>query len=234
MNSLNNHKIYLKKFFNHGAVYFGIMSFLIVLIVPTFLDIFKYFAWLLYAIGLFCLYWAGYKTWEEIYTKESHKKVTISIDKGKISHKSGTGRIFKKCILEVRISIANHTNFGAVLDNFIIEFNQNIPWLKPSKYPQVLKKGGKNINKSVELGPKESKIVYLKMGGQNKIEDEVNLAKAFRKYPEIPAKLTTEAFLAGKRYEICSSFKYSAKKLINKMIRNWESSRLTEALKVMN
>src|SRR5690606_35901739 len=104
MSSDTGHRRYLKQLLHHGSVYLGAISFVLVLVLPVFLEVSDYVSLALYVGGIAAFYWAGYKTWEESLPPDEGEPLVLKADKGTVMFSSGTGNIFRKSKLLVRLA----------------------------------------------------------------------------------------------------------------------------------
>lgn len=231
MKSYTSHRRYLKKLLHHASVYLGAISFVLILVLPVFLEISDYVSLALYIGGVAAFYWAGYKTWKESLPSEERESLVIKADRGVVTFVSGTGNIFRKARLVVRLSISNNAEKTMVLDGFSVNFKKNCRWLKLKGRPKLILSSGETVGSCVEIDRKQSKILDVIFEGEGGIEDRVELAKALREGPVVGATLTAEYFLEGIRSTIEVDFEYEAEKLINDMRSRWGRSSLRDALK---
>ena len=224
------HKDYLKKIFHYGTTYLSIVTFVIAISLPAFLEVSEYFSWIIYLAGLIAFYMAGYKTWKESLPDVINDPLLISADIGTIKFSVGTGNVFKNCKLHLRLSISNNTNSAAALDNFYVTLQENVQWLSLKNPPKLVWGTGENVSRCAEIGPKESKMLDVILEGEGTINDRVKLAKAFRKCPVVPAKLTSRSFIEGEQTEINVECQFDAKLLIESYKSGWKKSNLLDAL----
>ncbi|MCG6659625.1 hypothetical protein HOP52_17890 [Halomonas campisalis] len=231
MNNDTGHRRYLKQLLHHGSVYLGAISFVLVLVLPVFLEISDYVSFVLYFGGVAAFYWAGYKTWKESLPLEESEPLVLKADRGTVTFVSGTGSIFRKSKLLFRLSVTNNSDKAVALDNVAVNLKKDSPWLKLKGRPKLIWGSGESVGSCAEIGPKESKILDVNLEGEGGIEDRIKLAKALREDPIVGATLTAEYFLEGERTAIEVNFEYDAEKLIDHMRSSWSRSSLRDAIK---
>lgn len=233
MSSDTGHQRYLKQLLHHGSAYLGAISFVLVLLLPVFLEVSDYVALALYFGGVAAFYWAGYKTWKESLPPDEGEPLVLKADRGSVTFVSGTGNIFRKSKLLVRLSVSNNADKAVALDNVAVSLKKDSPWLKLKGRPKLIWGSGESVGSCAEIGPKESKILDVNLEGEGHIEDRVKLAKSLREVPIVGATLTAEYFLEGERAAIEVDFEYDAEKLIDHMRSNWSRSSLRDAIKAL-
>ena len=231
MSSDTGHRRYLKQLLHHGSVYLGAISFVLVLVLPVFLEVSDYVSLALYIGGIAAFYWAGYKTWADSLPTNGGEPLVLKADKGTVTFSSGTGNIFRKSKLLVRLAVSNNADKAIALDNVAVRLKKDSSWLKVKGRPKLIWGSGESVGSCAEIGPKESKILDVNLEGEGHIEDRVKLAKALREDPIVGATLTAEYFLEGERSAIEVDFEYDAEKLINYMRSSWSRSSLRDAIK---
>lgn len=231
MSRETDHRRYLKQLLHHGAAYLGAISFVLVLLLPVFLKVSDYVSLALYFGGVAAFYWAGYKAWEEALPPDEGESLVLKADRGTVMFVSGTGNIFRKSKLLVRVSVSNNSEKAIALDDVAVSFKKALPWIKLKGRPKLIWGTGESVGSYAEIGPKESKIFDVRLEGEGDIEDRVKLAKALRESPIVGARLTAEYFLEGERSVIEVDFEYDAEKLINHMRSSWSRSSLRDAIK---
>ncbi|MCG8519941.1 MAG: hypothetical protein MI794_18305 [Pseudomonadales bacterium] len=230
MSSDTGHRQYLKQLLHHGSVYLGAISFVLVLVLPEFLEVSDHVSLALYFGGIAAFYWAGYKTWEESLPSGAGEPLVLKADKGTVTFASGTGNIFRKSKLLVRLAVSNNADKTIALDKVAVRLRNGSSWLKLKGRPKLVWGSGELVGACAEIGPKESKILDVNLEGEGDIEDRVKLAKALREDPIVGATLTAEYFLEGERSAIEVDFEYDAENLINYMRSSWSRSSLRDAI----
>lgn len=234
MSSETSHRRYLKQLLHHGSAVLGAISFLLVLLLPVFLEVSDYVSLALYFGGVAAFYWAGYKTWKENLPPDDGEPLVLKADRGTVTFSSGTGNIFRKSKLTVRLSVSNNADKALALDKVAISLKKGSSWVKLKGRPKLIWGSGESVGSCAEIGPKESKILDVHLEGEGDIENRVNLAKALRESPTLGATLTAEYFLEGERSAIAVDFEYDAEKLIEHMRSSWSRSSSRDAIKELD
>tara|TARA_R110002012_G_scaffold59059_2_gene154156 strand:- start:3922 stop:4527 length:606 start_codon:yes stop_codon:yes gene_type:complete len=195
------------------------------------LEVSDYVSLALYVGGIASFYWAGYKTWEESLPPDEGEPLVLKADKDTVTFSSGTGNIFKKSNLSVRLAVSNNADKAIALDNVAVHLKKDSFWLKLKGRSKLIWGSRESVGSCTEIGPKESKILDVNLEGEGHIGDRVKLAKALREDPIVGAILTAEYFLEGERSAIEVDFEYDAAKLINHMRSSWSRSSLRDAIK---
>ncbi|HGS4595681.1 TPA: hypothetical protein ACMDOE_003430, partial [Vibrio cholerae] len=161
-----NHKKYLKVLLDEAATKFGIVCFLLAIIVSPLMSVGgEYVSAITYFGALGSLYWSSYSVWtreKQSGDIEKSKDLNINPIASEIKFSSGNGYTFHKASMRIELGISNDTDCGVSLSEIRLNANTASDRVSLEKSFKIIdEENGINPIKSINLKSGQSKIISL-------------------------------------------------------------------------
>ncbi|EHH3082064.1 hypothetical protein ACE1GL_003767 [Vibrio cholerae] len=233
-----NHKKYLKVLLDEAATKFGIVCFLLAIIVSPLMSVGgEYVSAITYFGALGSLYWSSYSVWtreKQSGDIEKSKDLNINPIASEIKFSSGNGYTFHKASMRIELGISNDTDCGVSLSEIRLNANTASDRVSLEKSFKIIdEENGINPIKSINLKSGQSKIISLYGQLVTTFETSLETANYLSENEEVMVTVTYKSVTGKEVVERSIELAVSTQDLAQYFGSEWSRNGQKEALSII-
>lgn len=233
-----NHKKYLKALLNEAATMFGIVCFVLAVIVYPLMDVGgEYVSVFTYFGALGSLYWSSYSVWmqeKQNLNKEKSKDLNINHFGSDIKFSLGNGYTFKKASVRIDLGITNDTDFGVSISELRLSANTSSNKVSLDKALKIVhEESGIDQRKSINLISGQSKVISLRSKLVTTFEKSLETANYLRENENILVTVAYKVVTGNEVKDQSIELNVSTQGLVQHFNSEWSKNGQRAALAII-